>query len=88
MHAKRMAEQVHKLATTKQILKDDSPKDNILSEKAAKKIQEAGELHEIQQRTKYNVNVVTHTLRLDLSMSIRRKVEDVRRNAFQHQTKI
>ena len=42
-----------KLETTKEILKDDSPKDNILSEKAVKKIHEADncELHEIEQRT-------------------------------------
>ena len=46
----RIAEQVHKLVTTKEIVKDDSPKDNIFSEKAMKKIHEAGncELHEIQ----------------------------------------
>ena len=49
----RIAEQVLKRVTTKENLKDDSPKDNILSEKAVKKIHEAGncELHEIQQRT-------------------------------------
>ena len=42
-----------KLETTKENLKDDSPKNNILSEKAVKKIHETGncELHEIQQRT-------------------------------------
>ena len=33
--------QVQKLVNTKEILKDDSPEDNILSEKAAKKIHEA-----------------------------------------------
>ena len=39
--------------TTKEILKDDSPKGNILSEKAVKKFHEAGncESHEVQQRT-------------------------------------
>ena len=39
--------------TRKEILKDDSPEENIPSEKAVKKIHEAGncELHEIQQRT-------------------------------------
>ena len=49
----RIAEQVQKLVITKEIIKDDSPKDNILSEKTAKKIHEAGncELHEIQRRT-------------------------------------
>ena len=49
----RIAEQVQKLVTTKEILKDDSPMDKILSEQAVKKIHDAGhcELHEIQQRT-------------------------------------
>ena len=49
----RIAEQVRKLVTTGNSLKDDSPEDNILSEKTVKKIHEAGncELHEIQQRT-------------------------------------
>ena len=49
----RIEEQVQKLVTTKEILKDDSPMDNLLSEKAVKKIHEAGncELHEIQRRT-------------------------------------
>ena len=52
-YMQRIAEQVQKLKTTKEILKYDSPKDNILSEKAVKKIHEAGncELHEIQLRT-------------------------------------
>ena len=41
------------LCLRKKFLKDDSPKDNILSDQAAKKILEASncELHEIQQRT-------------------------------------
>ena len=49
----RIAEQVQKLVTTKEIFKDDSLLDNTLSEQALKKIHEAGncELHEIQQRT-------------------------------------
>ena len=49
----RIAEQVQKLLITKEKIKDDSPKDNILSVKTAKKIHEAGncELREIQQRT-------------------------------------
>ena len=49
----KIAEQVRKLVTTENALKDDSPKDNIPSEKAAKEIYEAGNcyLHEIQQRT-------------------------------------
>ena len=49
----RIAEQVHKLVTTEEIVKDGSPKDNIFSEKAMKEIHEAGncELHEIQRRT-------------------------------------
>ena len=49
----RIAEQVQKLVTTERIFKDDSPKDNILNEKAAKKIHEAGncKLHEVQQGT-------------------------------------
>ena len=49
----RIAEQVQKLVTTKEILNDDSPMDKILSEQAVKKIHDAGhcELHEIQQRT-------------------------------------
>ena len=52
-YMQRIAEQVKKLVTTKEVLKDDSPQDNILSEKAVKKIHEAGncELQEIQQRT-------------------------------------
>ena len=52
-YMQRIAEQVQKLVITKEIIKDDSPKDNILSEKTAKKIHEADncELHEIQQRT-------------------------------------
>ena len=41
-YMQRIAEQVQKLVTTKEILQDDSPKDNILSEKAVKKIHEAG----------------------------------------------
>ena len=45
----RIEEQIHKLV--KEILKDDSPKDNILSEKAVKKIHEASNCDEIQQRT-------------------------------------
>ena len=49
----RIAEQVQKLLTTKEILNDDSPMDKILSEQAVKKIHDAGhcELHEMQQRT-------------------------------------
>ena len=49
----RIAEQVQKLVNTERSLREDSPKDNILSEKAAKKIHEAGncELHEVHQRT-------------------------------------
>ena len=52
-YMQRIAEQVQKLVITKEIIKDDSSKDNILSERTAKKIHEAGncELHEIQQRT-------------------------------------
>ena len=47
----KITEQVQKLLKTERILKEDSPEDNILSEKAAKKIHEAGncELHEVQQ---------------------------------------
>ena len=61
------AKQVQKLETTKEFFKDDSPKDNILSEKAAKKFHEAGncELQKFSKEpTKYNVSVATHTLRL------------------------
>ena len=49
-YMQRIAEQVQKLVVTKEIFKDDSPKDNILREKDVKKINEAGncELHEIQ----------------------------------------
>ena len=49
----RIAEQVQKLVTTKELLNDDSRMDKILSEQAVKKIHDAGncELHEIQQRT-------------------------------------
>ena len=36
-YMQRIAEQVQKLVTTKEILKDDSPKDNILSEQSVKK---------------------------------------------------
>ena len=64
----RIAEQVQKLVTTKELFKDDSPEYNILSEQAVKKIHEAGncELHKLSKElTKYNVNVATHTLRLD-----------------------
>ena len=52
-YMQRIAEQVHKHVTTKEILKDDSPEDNVLSEQTIKKIHEAGncELHAIQQRT-------------------------------------
>ena len=81
----RIAEQVQKLVTTERILKGDSPKDNILSETAAKKIHEAGncELHEVQQKlTKYNVSVAIHTLR-----PMRRTIEHIFRNALQHKTK-
>ena len=48
----RIAEQDQKLVTTERIFKGDALKDNILSEKAAKKIHEAGncELHEVQQK--------------------------------------
>ena len=50
---KRIEEQVQKLVNTERIFLKDSPKDNILCEKAATKIHEAGncELHEVQQRT-------------------------------------
>ena len=52
-YMQRIAEQVQKLENTERISEAGSPKYNILSEKAAKKIHEAGscELHEIQQRT-------------------------------------
>ena len=52
-YMQRIAEQVQKLQTTEEIFKDDSPKDNILSEKAVKKIHKACncELYETQQRT-------------------------------------
>ena len=52
-YMQRIAEQVQKLVNTERILKEDSPRDNILSEKTAKKIHEAGNcgLHEVQQRT-------------------------------------
>ena len=52
-YMQRIAEQVQKLVPQKENVKDDSSKDNILSEKAVKKIHEASkcELHEIQQRT-------------------------------------
>ena len=52
-YMQRIAEQVQKLMVTKETLKDDSPEDNILSEKTVKKIHEACnfELHEIQQRS-------------------------------------
>ena len=48
-----LAEQVQKLESTKRILKEGPLGDNILNEKAAKKIYEAWncELHEIQKRT-------------------------------------
>ena len=49
----RFAEQIQKLVATKEISKDFSPEDNILSERAVKKNHEASncELHEIQQRS-------------------------------------
>ena len=52
-YRQRIAEQVQKLVNTERIVKEDSPKDNLLSEKAAKKIHEAGncESHEVQRRT-------------------------------------
>ena len=52
-YVQRIAEQVRKLVTTERILKDDLPTDNILTEKAAKKIHEAGncDLHEVRYRT-------------------------------------
>ena len=52
-YMQRIPEQVQKLVITKEIVKDNSPKDNIPSEKTAKKIHEASncDLHEIQQRT-------------------------------------
>ena len=40
-YMQRIAEQVQQLVTTKENLKYDSPKDNILTEKAVKKIHEA-----------------------------------------------
>ena len=43
-YMQRIAEQVQKLVTTKEMFKDDSPRDNILSEKVVKKIHEAGKL--------------------------------------------
>ena len=43
-YMQRIAEQAQKLVTTKEFFKDDSPKDNILSEKAVKKNHEARQL--------------------------------------------
>ena len=65
-YMQRIAEQVQKLLVTKEFFKDDSSQDNILSEKTAKKIHEAGncDLHEMQQRTN-KVNVAIHRLKLD-----------------------
>ena len=63
-YMQRTAEQVQKLVTAKENLKDDSPKDNLFSEKAAKAIFEAGtcELHEFSKElTKYNVSVAVRT---------------------------
>ena len=50
-YMQRIAEEVQKHVTTKELRKDDALKDNILSEQAVKKIHEAGncELHEIQR---------------------------------------
>ena len=67
-YMQRIAEQVQKLVNTERILKEDPPGDNILSEKAAKRIYKAGncELHEIQKGlTKYNVSDVIHTWKRD-----------------------
>ena len=52
-YMRRIVEQLLKLVTGKEIVQHDPPKDNILSEKAVKKIHEAGncKLHAIQQRT-------------------------------------
>ena len=52
-YMQRIAEQVQKLMVTKEILKDDSLQDTVLSEKTVKRIHEAGncDLHEIHQRT-------------------------------------
>ena len=50
---RRFLRGVQFLCAHSDFLKEDSPKDNILTEKVAKKIHEAGncELHEVQQRT-------------------------------------
>ena len=52
-YMQRIAQQVQTLVTTKENLKYDSPKDNVLREMTARKIHEASncELHEFQQRT-------------------------------------
>ena len=52
-YMQRIAEQVQKLVNTESFFLGDPLEDNILSEKAVKKIHEAGncELHEVQRRT-------------------------------------
>ena len=52
-YMQRIAEQDQKLLATERIFKEDSPRDNILSEETAKKNYEAGncELHEVQRKT-------------------------------------
>ena len=87
----RIAEQVQKLVN-KERFSEDSLKDNMISEKAAKEIHEAGncELHEVQQRTdkvKCQRCYFIHSSWIS-SMSMRRKVACVSRNAFLHKTKI
>ena len=55
-----------KLLTLTETLEDELPKDNILSEKETKFMNQTVEFHVIQENiTNHNVNVNTHTWRLD-----------------------
>ena len=90
-YMQRIKEQVRKLVTTKEIVKDDSLEDNILSEKAVKEIHEAGncDLHAVQRRTnKVQCQRCYSYLEVGLQMCpCDGKVEFVGRNAFWHKTK-
>ena len=59
----RIAEQFQKQLNTERFLKEDSPKDNIKSEKAAMKIHEATAscMKFSKELTKYDVTVAIHT---------------------------
>ena len=89
-YMQRITEQVQKIVTTERVLKDDSPKDYIPSEKAAKKIHEAGncELFEVQQRTNEVQcrRCYSYIRGWISSMPMRRTTEHVGRYALQHKT--